>query len=224
MYLGSKNRLTERSLPLFTGETLFDRIARAVCRAECLCRKELFESWEVARRVRRRFRGGRVVDLAAGHGLVGQIMLLLDDTSPEVIAVDRRMPQSAPRLVETLKETWPRLEGRVHYHEGELERFPVGEGDLIVSAHACGTITDVVLSKAIEVNARVAVLPCCHAIGKSDGGNLEGWIDGPLAIDVMRAVRLQQHGYQTYTVEIPEEVTPKNRLLLGDPRAGSPRF
>src|SRR5688572_4840950 len=115
MYLGSKNRLTARSLPSFTGETLFDRIARAVCRAECICRKELFESWEVARRVRRRFRGGRVVDLAAGHGLVGQIMLLLDDTSPEVIAVDRRMPQSAPLLAEMLRETWPRLAGRVHY-------------------------------------------------------------------------------------------------------------
>src|SRR5688572_25258638 len=79
-FLGSKNRLTLRSLALFDGETLFHRIARALCRAECICRKELFESWEVARRVRRRFRGGRVVDLCAGHGLVGQIMLLLDDT------------------------------------------------------------------------------------------------------------------------------------------------
>src|SRR5262245_34674424 len=125
MFLGSKNRLTERSLPLFTGERLFDRIARAVCRAECICRKELFESWEVARRVRRRFRGGRVVDLAAGHGLVGQIMLLLDDTSPEVVAVDRREPQSAPRLRELLVETWPRLAGRVRFHEGELEPFAV---------------------------------------------------------------------------------------------------
>jgi hypothetical protein len=52
---------------------LFDRVARVVCEADCLPRKELFESWEVARRTRRRFRGGRVVDLAAGHGLVGHL-------------------------------------------------------------------------------------------------------------------------------------------------------
>jgi hypothetical protein len=219
MYLGSKNRLTARSLPLFGEQTLFDRIARAVCRAECLCRKELFESWEVARRVRRRFRGGRVVDLAAGHGLLGSILLLLDDTTPEVVGVDRRMPDSAPRLRASLEETWPRLAGRVRFHEGEIEDFEVKQDDLIVSAHACGSVTDVVLTKAIAAGARVAVLPCCHAIGKSDGGHLEGWIDGPLAIDIMRAVRLQQHGYRTYTAEIPDEITPKNRLLLGDPRS-----
>ena len=57
----SRNRLTERLLWQFAGDTLFERIARAVCRAGCLPRKELYEAWEVARRVRRRFRGGRVV-------------------------------------------------------------------------------------------------------------------------------------------------------------------
>jgi hypothetical protein len=67
----------------------------------------------------------------------------------------------------------------------------------------------------------VAVLPCCHALGKSDSGRLEGWIDGPLAIDIMRAVRLQQAGYRTHTQEIPVEVTPKNRLLMGAPEHAS---
>ena len=51
---GSRSRLTPRDLPRFEGATLFDRVARAVCRASCLPRKELYESWEVARRVRRR--------------------------------------------------------------------------------------------------------------------------------------------------------------------------
>ena len=215
-FLGSKNRLTIRSLPLFDQDTLFHRIARCLCRAECICRKELFESWEVARRVRRRFRGGRIVDLCAGHGLVGQIMLLLDDTSPEVLAIDRRAPESAARVQAALAAEWPRIAGRVRYLESEIATFEAQEGDLIVSAHACGTLTDVVLSKAIAAGARVAVLPCCHALGKSDSGTLEGWVDGPLAIDIMRAVRLQSAGYRTRTLEIPKEVTPKNRLLLGE--------
>ncbi len=74
----SRARLTDRDLDRFPGDTLFDRIARAVCRAGCLPRKELYEAWEMARRVRRLFRGGRVVDLGAGHGLLAQVMLLLD--------------------------------------------------------------------------------------------------------------------------------------------------
>ena len=52
----AKSRLTRHDLDRFPGKSLFDRIARAVCEAGCLPRKELYEAWEVARRVRRRIR------------------------------------------------------------------------------------------------------------------------------------------------------------------------
>jgi hypothetical protein len=45
----SRNRLTPQLSDRFSGSTLFDRVARA----GCLPRKELYEAWEVARRVRR---------------------------------------------------------------------------------------------------------------------------------------------------------------------------
>jgi 2-polyprenyl-3-methyl-5-hydroxy-6-metoxy-1,4-benzoquinol methylase len=88
MNRSSKNRLMPRHGDLFSDDTLFHRIARTVCRAGVLPRKELYEAWETARRVRRRFRGGRVVDLACGHGLLAQIMLILDQISPLALAVD----------------------------------------------------------------------------------------------------------------------------------------
>jgi hypothetical protein len=37
-------------------------------------------------------------------------------------------------------------------------------------------------------------------------------------VDVMRAVRLEQRGYRVWTQTIPAAITPKNRLLLGEPR------
>src|SRR5512133_910269 len=95
---GSRSVLTRRDLGRFPGETLFARVARTVCEAECLPRKELFESWEVARRVRRRVRGGRVVELAAGHALVAHLLLLLDDSSERALAVDSKPAPSAARL------------------------------------------------------------------------------------------------------------------------------
>jgi hypothetical protein len=88
----SKNRLTVHDLGRFPTNSLFDRIGRAVCEAGCLPRKELYEAWEVARRARRRFRGGRVVDLAGGHGLLAHIMLLLDGTSPSAVVVEQAIP------------------------------------------------------------------------------------------------------------------------------------
>ena len=213
----SRNRLTARLLPHFQGETLFDAIARAVCAAGCLPRKELYEAWEVARRVRRRFRGRRVVDLACGHGLLAQILLLLDDTSPEALAVDLRLPKSAATLAATLGAAWPRLEGRVRFLETDLSNVPLLPGDLVVSAHACGGLTDLILARAVEAGATVAVLPCCHDLKTGDLGGLEGWLDGPLAMDATRVAWLRAQGYRVFTQTIPGDITPKNRLILAEP-------
>jgi hypothetical protein len=212
---GSKDRLTDHDLGRFTGETLFDRIGRAVCRAGCLPRKELFEAWEVARRVRRRFRGGRVIDMAAGHGLLAHVMLLLDDSSPFAVAIDTTLPASSATLHQVLVEEWPRLAGRITLTAASLDALELQSTDVIVSNHACGALTDIILDRAIAAGARVAVLPCCHDLDACDTGGLTGWVDGSLAIDVMRAARLQQHGYRVWTQSIPPDITPKNRLLMG---------
>src|SRR6185369_10721388 len=132
----SRNFLNTRHLDRFTGDSLFDRIARSVCTAGCLPRKELFEAWEVARRVRRRFRGGRVVDLACGHGLLAHILLLLDNSSPEALAVDPHMPASAGALTAALEAAWPRLRGRIRFERGDMELIALTPDDLVVSVHA----------------------------------------------------------------------------------------
>jgi hypothetical protein len=219
---GSRARLTEHNLPLFQQQTLFGAIARTVCGAGCLPRKELYEAWEVARRVRRRFRGGRVVELASGHGLLAYLMLVLDDSSPEAWAVDMRQPKSAATLAQVIEARWPRLAGRVHRREADLETIELRSDDVVLSAHACGPLTDRVIALAVAARARVAVLPCCHSLAKCDTGGLEGWVDGPLAIDMTRAGRLRAAGYKVHTQMISPDISPKNRLLLGDPRQKGP--
>lgn len=209
--------MNSRHLPLFPGETLFDRIARAVCRAGCLPRKELYEAWEVARRVHRRFRGGRVVDLASGHGLLAQILLLLDREIPEALAVDRRIPENAGRLAVELQSDWPGLVGRMAFLEKDLEEISLRPDDIVVSVHACGGLTDLVLERALAARCRVAVLPCCHNLDDGDAGGLQGWLEGGLAVDVTRAAFLRSRGYRIYTQTIPLEITPKNRLLMAEP-------
>jgi SAM-dependent methyltransferase len=168
--------------------------------------------------VRRRFRGGRVVDLACGHGLLAQILLLLDDSSPLALAVDRRIPQSAAKLDYELLKKWPRLQDRIQFVEKDIAGIALYADDLVVSVHACGDLTDLILDRAIAARSRVALIPCCHHLDDADLGGLEGWMDGPLAMDATRVFRLREKGYQVFTQRIPSVITPQNRLLLAAPK------
>lgn len=213
----SRTKLTSRDAARFPEDTLFHRVARVLCHAECLPRKELYEAWEVARRARRRFRGGRVVDLACGHGLAACLMLLLDDSSPVAVGVDKRLPPSAWAVRDAMVNEWPRLAGRIDVVERPIEEVAIEAGDTVISVHACGALTDAVLARATAARARVAVLPCCHDVETCDAGGLAGWMDAGLAIDATRAARLRERGYTVHTQVIPAAITAKNRLLMGEP-------
>jgi len=219
--LSSKARRTRHDLGRFGGPTLFDRVGRVVCEAGVLPRKELYESWELARRARRFLRGGRVVDLGGGHGLVAHLMLLLDDSSPSAAVVDPHPPPSAATVHAVIVREWPRLEGRIEFVSAGMDEARIEAGDVVVASHACGALTDRVIDRVVEAGARVALLPCCHDLEICDAGVLDGWLEGPVAVDVMRAVRLQQRGYRVRTQTIPREITPMNRLLIADPPAGN---
>jgi SAM-dependent methyltransferase len=218
MNKSTKSRLTEKQIAAFPGNTLFDKIARAVCRAGTLPGKELFEAWEVARRIRRKYRGGRVVDLACGHGLLAHIMLLLDDSSEEALAVDLDFTENTKRLSQIIIDRWPRLKNRIYYLNSRVEDINLDPDDIAVSVHACGRLTDTIIEAAVNAGAKLAVLPCCHDTKMGDLGGLGGWVDGPLAIDVTRAAQLRAKGYAVITRTIPEEITPKNRLLMAHPK------
>ncbi len=146
-------------------------------------------------------------------------MLLLDDTSPVGIVVDTAIPPSAVAVHEVIVRAWPRLSGRIMFKTASLQSIDLTDDDVVVSSHACGALTDQVIERAVAARAPVAVLPCCHDTETCDAGPLGGWMDSALAIDTMRAVRLEGHGYRVWTQAIPSSITPKNRLLLASPQS-----
>jgi len=121
--IGSKSKLRPRDIPSFAAAQppLFREVACAVCTASVLPRKELYEAWAVATRVDDAFPGyTRVADLAAGHGLLAWLLLLLawERGSPRTaVCVDVRMPASHETLSAALVARWPRLDGALHHIE-----------------------------------------------------------------------------------------------------------
>ena len=213
----SRARMNRYASHHFVGDTLFARLGRAVCAAEAIPRKEFFETWEVAKKLRHRLRGRPIVELAAGHGFLSALLILFDDAIPSATCVDLSKPLSHERLYGSLIEVWPRLEGRVGYEQCRIEEVAIPPEALVVSVHACGTITDLVLDRAIAQGNPVAVVPCCHDFDRSDDGGLTPWMEPSLAIDAARAARLANAGYRVVATTIPEDITPRNRLLIGLP-------
>jgi hypothetical protein len=99
----------------------------------------------------------------------------------------------------------------------DIDDYALTPDAVVVSCHACGALTDRILDRAAAARAPVAVMPCCHDFATCDPGSLDGWVERSLAIDLMRAVRLEQRGYRVRTHTIPKTITPKNRLLIGEP-------
>ena len=148
--------------------------------------------------------------------MLHSLMLLLDDLRP------RRRRQSVAAVErETARGSGSGLAAivRTNCTHAGIEDVAL-PADVVVSSHACGQLTDLVLERAAAARARVAVLPCCHDLAACDPGALSGWVDGPIAVDILRAMRLERQGYRIWTQAIPASITPKNRLLLGAPETG----
>ncbi len=175
------------------------------------------ESFEFFPRVRRRVRRPTMVDLCAGHGLVGLIFALCEPSVTRVELVDARQPASFERIWTAFTAIAPWVAEKVSYREAALDeslRLPTEAG--VVLAHACGGLTDLGLDCAIASGGLVAAMPCCYgtargprmpALSKSFGRSAN--------IDITRSCRLADAGYQVDWTHIPQAITTMNRVLAG---------
>ena len=236
--LGSRTKLRPMHMPLFDVHhpPLLAEVGRAVCTAEVLPRKELYEAWEVATRVDAAFpMADRVADLAAGHGLLAWLLLLLArdrGCRRTAVCVDVRMPVSADTLAGAITRRFPEVASDLHYVEGGIEAIEPSPAVLLTAIHACGPLSDDVLHAALGGGAAVALLPCCHSLHKqrlvteSDpayealaASAAERGMS--CALDDARLGKMVSHGYDTRQLYISSAITPYNRLLLGAPSSAA---
>ncbi|RYZ59541.1 MAG: methyltransferase [Proteobacteria bacterium] len=174
MSLSSKRKLKAKDAQRFVNAepSLFRELAIVICESGVLPEKELHECWQMASAVHQAFpKALHFADLAAGHGLLSWILVLLARTGEEslprtAVAVDITRPKSAEILAKSLKARWPELEESVHYVEGSIDAVFAKNGPetVFVAIHACGSLTDRVLMAAIASQSPLVVMPCCHSL------------------------------------------------------------
>ena len=271
--MASRSRLTPVDARRFPGDDAFSTIARAVCDADALPRKELFETWHAAiaitdalgptsldadattttttgfdpatSRTTTRRRHRRVMDLAGGHGFLAMCLLIINPRLSSAVVVDRRKPDSHERLVSSLANAFPasRVHARLRYVEASIADATPTPCTTLVSVHACGDLSDLVLKLAAEARSPVAVVPCCHrglAPARAFAARLNAAVEGtsgvegtggsgpsPIcpsaAMDVARLELLRRAGFRVHARTIPREITPKNRVIVGAAAAATAR-
>ena len=167
----------------------------------------------------------RVVDVAAGHGLLGWFLLALcacqaQTRLPVVYAVDERMPASAGKLRDAFGEAFPRLRAQHRYIVGDARDVETTSDTLVAGLHACGGLSDIVIDVALEGSSALALVPCCHstknlAVADEAAAARVGLDE---AIDASRARRLAAAGWAVERDTLcSREITPKNGLILARP-------
>jgi len=84
----------------------------------------------------------------------------------------------------------------------------------VVSAHACGVLSDLCIGAAIESGGPLAILPCCYPKSACQAPQSVVQALGlKTAFDVDRTYRLEAAGYLVRWTSIPSVVTPMNRIV-----------
>ena len=161
----------------------------------------------------------------------------LCNETPKVISSS----ESSTALEDSISQ--PTRDPRWDYVEGPVENLVPHKSTLLVGIHACGRLSDTIITQAISANAPLALVPCCHSKKILTPDQQKGFklfvfaansnqcvpattetashslLTDRLAdfTDSFRKQRLIDAGYDVREVWIPEEFTLKNRVILAIP-------
>eukprot|EP00563_Minutocellus_polymorphus_P002636 CAMPEP_0181047724 /NCGR_PEP_ID=MMETSP1070-20121207/15040_1 /TAXON_ID=265543 /ORGANISM="Minutocellus polymorphus, Strain NH13" /LENGTH=349 /DNA_ID=CAMNT_0023126431 /DNA_START=133 /DNA_END=1179 /DNA_ORIENTATION=- len=155
-----------------------------------------------------------VCDLCSGHGLTGMLFAACNPPRTasaipvRAVLVDQCEPPSHTVLREVIGEVCPWIGGdTVRFLPTTLEDFleertstrnaDSSGASIVISTHACGSLTDTVLSFGKESKAAsIAVMPCCYT--GTDRGTPYGIrraLGVALSADIRRSFSLEEGGY-----------------------------
>ena len=190
-------------------------------RRKAVDRKEFFESTEFFARSRHKLRadrGGTLVDVAGGHGLVGVLAaIFMAERFERVIVRDMRRPAAFDEVLAAAVEAAPWVEGRVVYEEEKVgPHAPLPRGCAVACVHGCKSLTDKIIAAAADADARsIACTPCCYrSTADSAPDAVRRALGAPLATDIMRTIELERLGFTVAWAAIPPSISPMNRILL----------
>mmetsp|Transcript_434 Transcript_434/g.605 ORF Transcript_434/g.605 Transcript_434/m.605 type:complete len:411 (-) Transcript_434:508-1740(-) len=176
-----------------------------------------------------------VLDCCAGHGLTGMLFAACNPYSNvQVTLIDLVEPPSHQILKDLLIQICPWVKERVtfscmtlEHYSADIQRKKMEEEDdpdplltIVIATHACGFLTDQVLELGANIKAcGIAAMPCCYTgTSKDTPYGVKRALGVSWAADIRRSFFLTENGYHADFATIPSEITPMNRILVGERR------
>ena len=175
-----------------------------------------------------------VKDLCSGHGLTGMLFAACNPpgrlkASMRVLLVDRNEPQSHSIIRDMISDVCPWVnQDTVQFVDADLDEYvtrslsddATNEASIIISTHACGSLTDDVVGYAVKSRAAsVSVMPCCYTgTAKGTPYGVQRMLGVSASADIKRSFFLHENGYHVDFAAIPKAITPMNRLIVAERR------
>lgn len=221
-WLNSTNTLhSNLAAKYFASDSLQDTFLQAMAAERILPIKEVLEAFELFARIRRPTKSPMVADLCCGHGLLGLLFAMFERKVDRVILIDKKEPESRQKLISLATGVAPWIANKIENWAAKIdvEDPRIESGCAVVSAHACGKLSDLCIEIAIKRRGNLAILPCCYPrSGCQAPLSLQTALGLNTAFDVDRTYRLESAGYRVRWAEIPPEITPMNRIIYAQPR------
>ena len=103
-----------------------------------------------------------IVDFCSGGGHLG-ILVAYFYPKFKIILIDNK-EESLANALKRIKELDLK---NISIYKANLSNF-IGSFDLGIAIHACGSSTDMIINKCIEINASVIISPCCYGAIKAN--------------------------------------------------------
>lgn len=221
--IGSRSKLAARDDPwarvwLDGLDPLYEAYWR-IRNRRIIPRKEFYETAFVLDRVADVLAGRPyLIEMAAGHGMLGLFAVLLHPSLRQVVHVDLCRPLSHDRILEQLATRYPYLKRQSRFITRSIEDLgPLPRGALVMGVHCCGGLTDRVVELAREARSDFVVVPCCESYHQLPRGTRRdlGHEGLPTRLAEIRRERWTGWGYGIEERRLPAAVTGKGRVMIG---------
>ena len=125
-------------------------------------------------------------------------MRFLKSRSSKSFLVDRCEPESRKKIIAAVEAIAPWIGPKLINRECRIDsnHLDLPTGTAVVSAHACGVLSDACIAAAIKCSGPLGILPCCYPkSGCQAPAALQRALGLRAAYDVDRTYRLEAAGY-----------------------------